>query len=94
MLCSNMLHVELWIVVNPGYNYNAYISKNILVRKFLTHSEHTRTMNSMALFSLYLYFIFTFFVVFFFYIFTELTNHVREPKQWHRHVFCLFSKLF
>ena len=47
-------------------------------------------MNAMAFFSLYLYFIFTYFVVTF-YIFPELTNHIREPKQWHRRFFLLFS---
>ena len=42
-------------------------------------------------------FIFTLFVHFFhlfwlfFYIFPELTNHIREPKLWHRHFFFLFS---
>ena len=49
---------------------------------------------------LYFHFICTLFVLYFhwfcsyFYILTELTNHVCEPKQWHRHTFCLFSTLF
>ena len=53
------------------------------------YSADTRTMNAMALFSLYLYFFFTYFVVIF-YIFPELTNHICEPKQWHRHFFSFF----
>ena len=47
-------------------------------------------MNAMAFFSLYLYFIFTYSVVIFTF-FPELTNHIREAKQWHRHFFLLFS---
>ena len=49
---------------------------------------------------LYFHFICTLFVLYFhlfcsyFYIFTELTNHVREPKQWHRHFFAYFPMLF
>ena len=45
---------------------------------------------------LYFHFIFTLFVLFFtyfvviFYIFPELTNHICEPKQWHRHFFSFF----
>ena len=68
----------------PQYMYYHSFSVDATI-----YSAKTRTMNAMALFSLYLYFIFTFFVVIF-YLFPELTNHIREPKQWRRHFFFFF----
>ena len=45
-------------------------------------------MNAMAFFHFICTF-FTYFVVIF-YIFPELTNHICEPKQWHRQFFSCF----
>ena len=53
------------------------------------YSADTRTMNAMAFFHFICTFVHGYFVVIF-YIFPELTNHIREPKQSHRHFFSCF----
>ena len=54
---------------------------------FIVYSAGTRTMNAMAFFHFICKFL-TYSVVF--YIFPELTNHIHEPKQWHRYFFSCF----
>ena len=53
------------------------------------------TVWTLELWTLWLFFhffctLFSLILYFSFYIFPELTNHIREPKQWHRHFFLLF----